>query len=251
MAKHWIQDATAKMEAKGTIGKFGKATPKKIAAGKKAGGVKEKEAVFASNMSKIFKEEGLTWQTHSVTTVPHASIQPGSPEGHILAGPPGKSMIHKVGSAKLQYANSRVQDVSAIRRSFPCPRARMRRESRAEMAKVRVTPQTASQAGEYAARQAQRDRLEGNAEKARLDEVKNRRKVGGSPDDDYYMKAVGDEGIKSQQKDMDKTASDAEAGYQHKIPSYKKGGRIRKTGLAYMHKGEKVTPVKKAQRKKG
>ena len=39
----------------------------------------------------------------SVTTVPHASIQPGSPEGHILAGPPGKSMIHKVGSAK-QYA---------------------------------------------------------------------------------------------------------------------------------------------------
>lgn len=29
------------------------------------------------------------------------------------------------------------------------------------------------------------------------------------------------------------------------VPSYKKGGKIKKTGLAYMHKGEKVTPVGK------
>lgn len=57
MAKHWIQDATEKMKAKGTVGKFGKATPKKIAAGKKAGGVKEKEAVFASNMAKIARKK--------------------------------------------------------------------------------------------------------------------------------------------------------------------------------------------------
>ena len=54
MAK-WIQKATAKMEKKGTVGKFGKATEKKIAAGKKAGGVKAKEAVFAQNMKKIAK----------------------------------------------------------------------------------------------------------------------------------------------------------------------------------------------------
>lgn len=57
MAKHWIQDATDKMKAKGTIGKFGKATPKKIAAAKKKGGVEEKEAVFASNMKKIARKK--------------------------------------------------------------------------------------------------------------------------------------------------------------------------------------------------
>ena len=49
----FIQKATAKMKAKGTLGAFGKATPKKIAAGKKAGGVEEKRAVFAENMKKI------------------------------------------------------------------------------------------------------------------------------------------------------------------------------------------------------
>jgi hypothetical protein len=53
MAKHWIQSATAKMKKKGTLGKFGKATPKKIAAAKKKGGKAEKRAVFASNMKKI------------------------------------------------------------------------------------------------------------------------------------------------------------------------------------------------------
>ncbi len=52
MAK-WIQEATEEMKEKGTIGKFGKATAKKISAGKKAGGLQEKRAVFASNMKKI------------------------------------------------------------------------------------------------------------------------------------------------------------------------------------------------------
>lgn len=41
------------MKKKGTLGKFGKATEKKIADGKRAGGVKKKEAVFAENMKKI------------------------------------------------------------------------------------------------------------------------------------------------------------------------------------------------------
>lgn len=52
MAK-WIQEAREKMEEKGTVGKFGKATSKKISAAKKEGGVRKKEAVFAENMKKI------------------------------------------------------------------------------------------------------------------------------------------------------------------------------------------------------
>ena len=41
------------MKAKGTEGAFGKATPKKIAAGKKKGGLAAKRATFAANMKKI------------------------------------------------------------------------------------------------------------------------------------------------------------------------------------------------------
>lgn len=53
VAKQWIQKATDKMKKKGTLGKFGKATKSKIAAGKKKGGKAEKRAVFAENMKKI------------------------------------------------------------------------------------------------------------------------------------------------------------------------------------------------------
>ncbi len=53
MAGKWIQEATDRMKEKGTVGKFGKATPKKIARMKKKGGVAKKEAVFAQNMKKI------------------------------------------------------------------------------------------------------------------------------------------------------------------------------------------------------
>lgn len=52
MAK-WIQKAAERFKEKGTEGAFGKATPAKIKAGKKAGGLEEKRAVFASNMRKI------------------------------------------------------------------------------------------------------------------------------------------------------------------------------------------------------
>jgi len=44
------------MEEKGTAGKFGKATDKKIAKAKKEGGAEKKRAVFAQNMKKIAKE---------------------------------------------------------------------------------------------------------------------------------------------------------------------------------------------------
>jgi len=49
----WIQKATAKMKKKGTLGSFGKATPKKIAAAKKKGGKSKKKAIFAQNVRKI------------------------------------------------------------------------------------------------------------------------------------------------------------------------------------------------------
>lgn len=51
--RKWIAKADKKMEAKGTKGAFGKATPKKIASAKKKGGLAKKRAVFASNMKKI------------------------------------------------------------------------------------------------------------------------------------------------------------------------------------------------------
>jgi len=56
MAKHFIQAAVKRMKEKGTVGAFGKATPKKIAKAKKEGGVEEKRAVFAENMKKIAAE---------------------------------------------------------------------------------------------------------------------------------------------------------------------------------------------------
>lgn len=56
MAGKWIQKADEKMKEKGTKGKFGKATEKKIAAGKREGGVKKKEAVFAENMKHMAKK---------------------------------------------------------------------------------------------------------------------------------------------------------------------------------------------------
>ena len=49
----WIQSATARMKAKGTLGKFGRATSSKIAAGKRKGGLAAKRAVFAENMKRI------------------------------------------------------------------------------------------------------------------------------------------------------------------------------------------------------
>ena len=53
MAEKWIQGAREKMEEKGTVGKFGKATESKIRKAKKEGGVEEKRAVFAENMKRI------------------------------------------------------------------------------------------------------------------------------------------------------------------------------------------------------
>ena len=56
MAKKWIQGVVAKMKAKGTLGSFGKATSKKIAAGLKKGGKMAKKALFAKNMKAIARK---------------------------------------------------------------------------------------------------------------------------------------------------------------------------------------------------
>jgi len=52
-SKRFIQKAVARMEEKGTVGAFGKATPKKIARAKAHGGSEKKRAIFAANMKKI------------------------------------------------------------------------------------------------------------------------------------------------------------------------------------------------------
>lgn len=52
----WLQKARKRMERKGTVGAFGKATPGKIARGKKHGGLEKKRAVFAENMRKIARK---------------------------------------------------------------------------------------------------------------------------------------------------------------------------------------------------
>ena len=52
----FIQKAVERMKEKGSLGSFGKATAKKIAKGKKEGGIQEKKAVFASNMKKIARK---------------------------------------------------------------------------------------------------------------------------------------------------------------------------------------------------
>lgn len=57
MAKKWIQKAVSKMKKKGTLGKFGKATNKKIKAGLKKGGKAAKRAAFAKAMKKIAKRK--------------------------------------------------------------------------------------------------------------------------------------------------------------------------------------------------
>ncbi|MEI7478562.1 MAG: hypothetical protein WCJ81_09130 [bacterium] len=53
----WIQKAVKKMEEKGTVGKFGKFTAKKVKTAEKKGGVAKKEAVFAENMHKIAQDK--------------------------------------------------------------------------------------------------------------------------------------------------------------------------------------------------
>jgi len=49
----WMEHAAEKMKKKGSLGSFGKATDKKIIAGKKKGGAMAKKANFAAVAKKI------------------------------------------------------------------------------------------------------------------------------------------------------------------------------------------------------
>jgi len=48
-----LAEARERMEEKGTVGAFGRATSKKIARAKAKGGLQRKRAIFAENMKKI------------------------------------------------------------------------------------------------------------------------------------------------------------------------------------------------------
>jgi hypothetical protein len=48
----WMEHAAERMKEKGTVGSFGKATPKKIAAAEKKGGKQAKKANFAKQAAK-------------------------------------------------------------------------------------------------------------------------------------------------------------------------------------------------------
>lgn len=53
------------------------------------------------------------------------------------------------------------------------------------------------------------------------------------------------------QKRRDKAkGSDSNRMDKSPVPSYKRGGKVRKTGLARLHKGEQVIPAKEARKKK-
>lgn len=49
----WMEHAAERMEEKGTVGSFGKATPRKIAAARKEGGRIAKKANFAAQAKKV------------------------------------------------------------------------------------------------------------------------------------------------------------------------------------------------------
>lgn len=50
--RNWIAKAVRSMKKRGTLGSFGKATKKKIAAAKKRGGKAAKKAIFAQNVTR-------------------------------------------------------------------------------------------------------------------------------------------------------------------------------------------------------
>jgi hypothetical protein len=64
------------------------------------------------------------------------------------------------------------------------------------------------------------------------------------------MKQGYDRWVKGTSKDIADTMA-AKANEDVKHPSYKKGGMVRKTGLAKLHKGEKVLTRKQAGKHRG
>ena len=61
--RNWIGAATRRMKRKGTLGSFGKATKKKIAAAKKKGGKMAAELDYVPLPDKLIKQVRETWKT--------------------------------------------------------------------------------------------------------------------------------------------------------------------------------------------
>lgn len=57
--KFWMEEEKEREHQKGTEGAFGKATSKKIAAGKKAGGVEKKRAVLAQTFKRFAHKKAM------------------------------------------------------------------------------------------------------------------------------------------------------------------------------------------------
>jgi hypothetical protein len=72
--------------------------------------------------------------------------------------------------------------------------------------------------------------------------------VRGYPSDKEYMKDVADSNLERDKTAMRGQGFEEAAKVGKKIPSYKKGGKIRKTGLALVHKGERMIPKGKVAR---
>lgn len=53
---HWMERATAKMKERGTLGSYGKASPKKISRDIKKGGKIERKALFARNVARASRK---------------------------------------------------------------------------------------------------------------------------------------------------------------------------------------------------
>lgn len=64
---------------------------------------------------------------------------------------------------------------------------------------------------------------------------------------DEGMKETDEEKKKREEEESKKAPSRGPLKSLLSIPSYKKGGKVKKTGLARLHKGERVIPKKKSE----
>lgn len=62
--RKWIQHAREEMERKGTVGKFGRTTARKVARAKKHEGLEAKRAIFAQNMKRLAEKRKHKRQHH-------------------------------------------------------------------------------------------------------------------------------------------------------------------------------------------
>jgi hypothetical protein len=71
--------------------------------------------------------------------------------------------------------------------------------------------------------------------------------LGGYSDTALKLKKEGKHGLLRRKKKTGQQGS-GETPYEGKIPEFKRGGKVKRTGLARLHKGEKVLTKKQAKR---